>query len=165
VPVFEVATRPMKEDAMGERHKAVVFSEYGDASVLRLVEREVTQPAAGQVRVAVHAAGLNPIDWKIRSGAAAAWMPVELPQTPGIDLAGVIEEVSEGVTGFRPGDEVFGMSAGGSYAEKAFARADRLAAKPAGMSWELAASLPVVAVSAWHALDALALASEPHTAE
>ncbi len=73
--------------------------------MLRLVELETVPPAPGQVRVAVRAAGVNPIDWKIRSGAAAAWMPVDLPRSPGTEVAGVVEAVGEGVAGFRPGDE------------------------------------------------------------
>nr|WP_225853491.1 alcohol dehydrogenase catalytic domain-containing protein [Micromonospora sp. AMSO31t] len=123
--------------------RAVAFSTYGDADVLRMVDHAVPGPGPGQVRIAVRAAGVNPIDWKIRSGALAEMMPVRLPAVPGVDVAGVVEQVGPGVTGFAVGDEVFGKAVTGSYAELALADLDALAAKPAGMPWEVAAALPV----------------------
>lgn len=140
---------------MEDTYQAVVFCEYGDPDVLRTVELEAPQPGLGQVRIAVRAAGVNPIDWKIRSGAMAEMMPVEFPVVPGVDVAGVVDRVGEGVTEFAVGDEVLGKAASGSYAELALAHVDRITAKPAGVSWEVAASLPVAATTAYHVLDQL----------
>lgn len=142
---------------MPDRYQAVVFSEHGDASVLHIEQLEVPRPASGQVRIHVQAAGVNPIDWKIRSGAASAWMSVKLPHVPGVDVAGVIEAVGPGVEELQVGDEVFGQATSGSYAEKALANVARLAAKPAGLAWEAAAALPTAALTSWHALDVLQL--------
>ncbi len=142
---------------MPDHYQAVVFSEYGDASVLHIEHLEVPRPASGQVRLRVYAAGVNPLDWKIRSGAASAWMRVELPHTPGLDVAGVIEAVGPGVDDLQVGDDVFGQATSGSYAEKALANAAMIAAKPAALSWEAAAALPTAALTAWQALDALRL--------
>src|ERR1700677_3114884 len=91
-------------------------------------------PAAGQVLVRVHASGVNPLDTKIRAGKAAhAQQP--LPAVPGLDMAGVVEEVAADVTAFRPGDEVYGMVGGvgglqGTLAEMVAADAALLAGKP-----------------------------------
>ncbi|MFI9596711.1 NADP-dependent oxidoreductase [Nonomuraea sp. NPDC052265] len=142
---------------MPDSYQAVVFSRYGDAEVLDLLDLAVPEPGCGQVRIGVRAAAVNPIDWKIRSGALADVMPVELPHVPGIDVAGVIEAVGEDAQGFAVGDEVLGKALAGSYGEKALAQVDRIAAKPTGLAWELAAALPVAATTAHHALDLLNL--------
>ncbi|SDJ02477.1 NADP-dependent oxidoreductase [Nonomuraea jiangxiensis] len=138
--------------------RAVMFSEYGEVEVLRVAEREVPEPSAGQVRIAVRAAGVNPIDWKLRSGAMAAVMPVRFPAVPGVDVAGVVECVGPDVTDFTVGDEVFGKAVAGSYAELALANLDAIAAKPEAVSWEVAAALPVASTTAYHALAQLGLA-------
>ncbi|MET7460948.1 NADP-dependent oxidoreductase [Nonomuraea sp. NPDC005501] len=134
-----------------------MFAEYGDAEVLRVAERAVPEPGPGQVRIAVRAAGVNPIDWKIRSGAMAAVMPVDLPAVPGVDVAGVVECVGPGVTDVAVGDDVFGKAVSGSYAELALANLDAIAAKPEAVSWEVAAALPVAATTAYHAFALLGL--------
>ncbi|WP_084464414.1 NADP-dependent oxidoreductase [Microtetraspora fusca] len=138
--------------------RAVMFSEYGEAEVLRVAECEVPEPGPGQVRVAVRAAGVNPIDWKIRSGVMAAVMPVRFPAVPGVDVAGVVESVGPDVTDVAVGDEVFGKAVSGSYAELALANCDSIAAKPAAVSWEVAAALPVAGTTAYHAFAQLRLA-------
>jgi NADPH:quinone reductase-like Zn-dependent oxidoreductase len=135
--------------------KAVQFSEYGEPGVLHVAEVEEPHAAAGQIRVAVKAAGVNPVDWKIRSGAMRQFMPVELPSIPGSDVAGVVDEVGDGVTGVAPGDEVFGFAVGGGAAQHAVL--EHYAAKPAGMSWTEAAGLPVAAETAARTLDLLGL--------
>jgi NADPH:quinone reductase-like Zn-dependent oxidoreductase len=144
---------------MPDSYQAVVFSRYGNAEVLDLLELAVPEPGCGQVRISVRAAAVNPIDWKIRSGALADVMPVELPRVPGIDVAGVIEAVGEDAQGFAVGDAVLGKALTGGYGEKTLAQVDRIAAKPTGLSWELAAALPVAATTAHHALDVLNLTS------
>ncbi|WP_433225960.1 NADP-dependent oxidoreductase [Microtetraspora malaysiensis] len=138
--------------------RAVMFSEYGEAEVLRVAECEVPEPGPGQVRIAVRAAGVNPIDWKIRSGVMAAMMPVRFPAVPGVDVAGVVESVGPDVTDVAVGDEVFGKAVSGSYAELALANCDSIAAKPAAVSWEVAAALPVAGTTAYHAFAQLRLA-------
>jgi NADPH2:quinone reductase len=113
-------------------------------------------PGAGQVLVRIHASGVNPLDIKIRAGAAAhARHP--LPAVLGIDMAGVVEAVGADVSRFRRGDEVYGMTGGvggvqGSLAEYAAVDADLLALKPARLSMREAASLPLVAITAWEGL-------------
>ncbi|SEG28255.1 NADPH:quinone reductase [Actinacidiphila yanglinensis] len=120
--------------------------------------REITTPAAGpgQVLVKVRASGVNPLDTKIRAGKAAHARTV-LPAVLGLDLAGVVEAVGEGVTGFAPGDEVYGLTGGvgdlqGSLAEYAAVDARLLAAKPAALSMREAAVLPLVTITAWEGL-------------
>ncbi|MGI8801298.1 MAG: NADP-dependent oxidoreductase [Solirubrobacteraceae bacterium] len=137
--------------------KAVRFSEYGDADVLHVEEVDEPRAGPGQVRVAVRAAGVNPIDWKIRSGAMAQVMPVELPRIPGSDVAGVVDEVGEGVTDAHVGDEVFGSAVGGGSAE--YALLDHYAGKPAEMGWAEAAGLPVAVETAVRTFKLLGLES------
>ncbi|MFJ2776799.1 NADP-dependent oxidoreductase [Kitasatospora sp. NPDC087315] len=135
--------------------KAISFSEYGGVDVLRPVDVELPAPGPGQVRIAVRAAGVNPLDHKLRSGAMTEVFPVELPHVTGYEAAGVVEAVGGAVTRWRPGDEVFGLTHGGAYAEHALVEADRLARKPALLSWEEAAAIPVAAETAWRALAVL----------
>ncbi len=122
------------------------------------VERVVPDPMAkaGEVLVRIHASGLNPLDTKIRAGQAAhAKQP--LPAVLGLDMAGVVEEVGEGVSAFRRGDEVYGMTGGvgglqGSLAEFVTADADLLAHKPKALSMREAAALPLSTITAWEGL-------------
>lgn len=119
---------------------------------------DVTKPAAeaGQILVRIKAAALNPLDLKIRAGEAAhARHP--LPAILGIDMAGIVETVGPGVEGFRPGDEVYGMTGGvgglqGSLAEFAAVDADLVALKPRNISMREAAALPLIAITAWEGL-------------
>jgi NADPH:quinone reductase-like Zn-dependent oxidoreductase len=121
----------------------VTFTEYGGPEVLRVGEVDEPHPGPGQVRIAVRAAGVNPIDWKARSGMLREVMPVSFPVVDGREAAGVVDEVGPDVTGAGGGDEVFGFAVGGAAAE--FAVLDDFARKPAGLSWEEAAGLPVAA--------------------
>jgi NADPH:quinone reductase-like Zn-dependent oxidoreductase len=116
--------------------RAVVYSEQGPPEVLHVAEVEEPHAGAGQVRVAVRAAGVNPVDWKVRGGM----MPVDLPRIDGREAAGVVDEVGEGVDGASAGDEVFGLADGGA-AE--YAVMSIFARKPADASWEEVAGLPV----------------------
>jgi NADPH:quinone reductase-like Zn-dependent oxidoreductase len=133
--------------------KAVQFGEYGDPEVLQLVEVDEPHADPGQVRVAVRAAGVNPVDWKIRSGAMRQATALESPQTPGSDVAGVVDEVGDEVSGVSVGDEVFGFAVSGGYAQ--YAVLEKFARKPAAMSWAEAAGLPVAVETAVRGLDLL----------
>jgi len=122
----------------------------------RLTEIAKPAPGAGAVLVRIKASGVNPLDLKIQAGQAAhARQP--LPAVLGIDLAGIVEAVGPGVTTFRRGDEVFGMTGGvgglqGSLAEYAAVDADLLAAKPINLSMREAAALPLIFITAWEGL-------------
>jgi NADPH:quinone reductase-like Zn-dependent oxidoreductase len=132
--------------------QAVIFEEFGGPEVLRT--EEVTEPHAGpgQARIRVRAAGVNPIDFKVRRGWTKGFIDVTFPATPGMEVAGVVDEVGEGA-GFAVGDEVVGWSATGSYAD--YAILGNAAAKPAGLSWEQAVGLPVAGETAQRVLDEL----------
>jgi NADPH:quinone reductase-like Zn-dependent oxidoreductase len=121
--------------------KAVTFTEYGGPEVLHVADVAEPHPGPGQIRIAVRAAAVNPIDWKARSGVIREVMPVSFPAIDGREAAGVVDEVGPDVTGVAVGDEVFGFAVGGAAAEHAIL--DDFARKPAGLSWEEAASLPV----------------------
>jgi NADPH:quinone reductase-like Zn-dependent oxidoreductase len=126
--------------------QAIVVHETGDPDVLRYEEAERPQPGDGEVLIKVRAASVNPIDWKFRRGLAAKQLPAIL----GSDVSGTVE-VSR-AEGFAEGDEVFGFAAGGAYAELATAVAALIAKKPAGVSHEQAAAIPVAGLTAWQAL-------------
>ncbi|MFF8911901.1 NADP-dependent oxidoreductase [Streptomyces sp. NPDC015032] len=140
---------------MLKTYRTVQFTEYGGPEVLQVVEREVPLPGPGEVLVEVRAAGVNPLDWQLRSGAVAAMMPVAFPAVPGGDVAGVVRGVGEGVSDFVAGDEVFGSIGTGGCAEFVSAPAAQLARKPANVPWEVAAGLPVAVNTAFQALDDL----------
>ncbi|MFD8596227.1 NADP-dependent oxidoreductase [Kitasatospora sp. NPDC059646] len=135
--------------------KAIAFSEYGDPDVLAPIDIEVPEPGPGQVRVAVRTLGVNPLDRRLRTGELAALFPIAFPFVPGCEVAGTVTAVGEGVTGFAPGDEVFGGMMAGGYAEHALVQAESLAHKPASLSWEQAAALPTGAETAERVLGVL----------
>ncbi|MDQ1535829.1 MAG: hypothetical protein QOE58_222, partial [Actinomycetota bacterium] len=138
--------------------KAFVFNEYGGPQVQALVDVPKPASSPGQLVVAVRAAGVNPVDWKIREGYLRDFVPITPPVVPGSELAGVVEEVGEGVEGFATGDEVFGGRMLGAFAEYAVVPADALAPKPPAVSFTTAATLPIAAGAAYDALDQLDLA-------
>jgi NADPH:quinone reductase-like Zn-dependent oxidoreductase len=121
--------------------KAVTFTEYGGPEVLHVADVEAPHPGPGQIRIAVRAAAVNPVDWKARSGAMRQVVPVSFPAIDGREAAGVVDERGPDVTDMAVGDEVFGFTVGGAAAEHAIL--EDFARKPAGLSWEEAASLPV----------------------
>lgn len=133
--------------------KAVQYAEHGGPEVLRVVEVDEPHAGPGQVRIAVKAAGVNPVDWKLRTGL----MKARLPVIPGSDVAGVVDEVGDGVLGAEIGDSVFGSAVSGAAAE--FAVLENFAAKGAGMSFEEAAALPVAVETAVRAFDLLGVGS------
>jgi NADPH:quinone reductase-like Zn-dependent oxidoreductase len=136
--------------------KAISFAHYGPPEVLELVSAPELSAGPGKVRAAVRAAGVNPIDWKIRSGAMASFMPLTLPRTPGIDFAGVIDQVGDGVEGFAVGDEVLGRTSA-AYAEQVLADPAALSQKPAALTFEQAAALPVAVDTTYRILVPLGL--------
>ncbi|MFF3429905.1 NADP-dependent oxidoreductase [Streptomyces sp. NPDC002602] len=125
--------------------KAITFSEYGTADVLRLSEVTTAEPGPGQVRIRVRAASVNPLDMKIRSGLMAGNAPAHFPVTPGLDAAGVVDAVGEGAEA-SVGDAVLGSTTGGSYGE--YALLDRPVAKPDALPWDVASSLVTVGLTA-----------------
>jgi NADPH:quinone reductase-like Zn-dependent oxidoreductase len=126
--------------------KAVVIHETGGPEVLRHEEVDQPEPRDGELLVRVHAASVNPIDWKYRRGLAEKSIPAVL----GSDVSGTIEDSR--ADGFDQGDEVLGFAATGAYAEYATSPAALVARKPAGVSHEQAAALPVAALTAWQAI-------------
>ena len=132
--------------------QAVQFDEYGDPDVLHVAEVDEPHASAGQIRVAVRAVGVNPFDWKVRSGALQQAFAVEFPYIPGVEAAGVVDEVGDGVSGVSVGDEVFGMTSRGT-AQHAVLQ--DFVAKPPAMSWAEAAALPTAAETATRALGLL----------
>lgn len=125
--------------------KKIIYEEFGGPEVLRLVDAEVPRPGPGQVRIAVRAAGVNPVDWRLREGQKLGAHPIQLPSGVGLDAAGVVEELGERVQGLRLGEHVFGEGAS-TYAESAVLSAwHRM---PPGVSFEEAAGYPSVVETA-----------------
>ncbi|MFE9249018.1 NADP-dependent oxidoreductase [Streptomyces sp. NPDC007088] len=137
--------------------RAVRFDRYGDRDVLYVAGVPVPEPSAGEVLVEVRAAGINPGEAAIRSGAMRELYPSAFPSGQGSDLAGVVTALGEGVEDFVPGDEVLGYSwRRSSHATHAVVPADQLIRKPAALSWEVAGALYVVGCTAWAAVEAVA---------
>ena len=135
--------------------KAVRFHQYGDPDVLRYEDAEQPVPGAGQVRVRVAATSFNPVDANIRAGFMQGPIPVTLPHTPGIDVAGTVDALGEGVTGVQVGDQVIGflsMAGPGAAAEYVVAPAEALTPAPKSVAPADAAALPLVGLTAWQAL-------------
>ncbi len=129
--------------------KAVQFSRFGGPEVLEIVDLPDPRPGPGEVRVAVRAAGVNASDWKKRQGL----MDQELPQTLGYEVAGIVDELGEGVMDAAVGDRVFGFSAGAAQAELAVL--PYYAPIPPSLGFAAAAALPVAVETAARALDQL----------
>ncbi|MGW7087372.1 NADP-dependent oxidoreductase [Streptomyces sp. NPDC054871] len=125
--------------------KRVTFAEFGGPDVLQLLDAEQPHAGPGQIRIAVRAAGVNPVDWRLREGQILGAHPIELPAGVGLDAAGVVDEVGEGVEGVEVGDHVFGEGAS-TYAE--FAVLGAWARMPDGLTFEEAAGYPSVVETA-----------------
>ncbi|GHD49904.1 NADP-dependent oxidoreductase [Streptomyces galbus] len=135
--------------------KAVRFHEYGDPGVLRHEDVEQPVPGPGEVRVRVAATSFNPVDANIRGGFMQGPIPVALPHTPGIDVAGTVDALGEGVEGVAIGDDVVGflpMNGPGAAAEYVLAPAEVLTAAPKSVPLADAAALPLVGLTAYQAL-------------
>jgi NADPH:quinone reductase-like Zn-dependent oxidoreductase len=139
------------------RARAVRFDNYGGSDVLYVTDIERPEPGAGEVLVEVRAAGINPGEAGIRTGALHEQFPTTFPSGEGSDLAGVVIEVGDGVSDFAVGDEVLGFSfQRSSHATHTNVPVDQLIHKPAELSWEVAGSLYVVGVTAYAAVRAVA---------
>lgn len=131
--------------------QAVRIHDWGGPDALRNERISVQPPAEDEVLLKVVAAGVNPVDWKICSGAFKS--VVSLPFVPGNDVAGIVQEVGAKVNEFRPGDQVFSfIGMGGGYAEYATVKAANVAKKPGSIDMATAAGVPVAAITAWQAL-------------
>ncbi|WP_030906464.1 NADP-dependent oxidoreductase [Streptomyces sp. NRRL F-5126] len=129
--------------------RKVSFAEFGGPEVLRLLDAEEPHAGPGRIRVAVRAAGVNPVDWRIREGQVLGAHPTVLPSGVGIDAAGVVDEVGEGVTGVEVGAHVFGEGSS-TYAE--FAVLWAWVRMPEGLTFEEAAGYPSVVETALRVL-------------
>ncbi|WP_433782705.1 NADP-dependent oxidoreductase [Actinomycetospora sp. CA-101289] len=135
--------------------KAVRFHEFGGPGVLRYEDAEQPSPGAGEVRLRVAGTTFNPVDDGIRGGWLQGPFPVTLPHVPGIEVAGTVDALGEGVDGLEVGEEVVGflpMVADGASAEYVVAPAEVLTRAPSGVALADAAAMPMVALTAWQAL-------------
>ncbi|WP_250291658.1 NADP-dependent oxidoreductase [Streptomyces atroolivaceus] len=125
--------------------KKVSFAEFGGPDVLHLIDADEPHAGPGRIRIAVRAAGVNPVDWRVREGQMLKAHPLELPAGVGLDAAGVVDEVGEGVEGVEAGDHVFGEGSS-TYAESAVLSA--WARMPEGLTFQEAAGYPSVVETA-----------------
>lgn len=137
--------------------KAIVLREFGGRDVLGLEDVPRPVPEAGDVLIRIHAAGVNPVDWKIREGLLQGRLPHEFPIIPGWDAAGVVEDVGSQATRFRPGDEVYAycrkpVIQHGCYAEYIALDETSVALKPRAFGFAEAASIPLAALTAYQSL-------------
>ena len=135
--------------------KAIRIHKYGGPEVLKYEDAPRPNPQAGEVLVRVHAAGVNPIDWKVREGEMKDFWPHQFPLILGWDLSGVVEELGKGVSQFKIGDEVYGLrdpTRGGAYADYIIVRETELALKPNSLHHIRAAAVPLAALTAWQSL-------------
>ncbi|MER7751648.1 NADP-dependent oxidoreductase [Kitasatospora sp. NPDC097643] len=135
--------------------KAFGFVDYGGPETQEFLDRPVLEAGPGQLAITVYAAGVNPVDWKIRRGLLGRER--QLPAVMGQEASGVVQQVGPGVSAFTPGDEVFGIAAAGAFAEQTLLRADLSAVKPAGVGFEQAAVLAVSVATADDAVRDLGL--------
>jgi NADPH:quinone reductase-like Zn-dependent oxidoreductase len=135
--------------------KAIQFHEYGTPDVLTYADVDLPTPAAGEVRIRVASTSFNSVDGTIRAGLMQEPMPLTLPHTPGLDVAGTVDEVGDCVTTWTVGDEVVGFlpfTVDGAAAEYVLASVDALARAPKSIPLADAAALPLVGLTAWQAL-------------
>lgn len=140
---------------MSQQMKAILLQAYGGPD--NLVPAETLRPeiAEDELLVRVHAAGINPVDWKIRQGYRREFLAIGPPFVPGYDLSGVVEATGTGVKDFAAGDAVYAMlhlARPGAYAEYAAVKANEAAAKPASLDHARAAAVPLAALTAWQGL-------------
>lgn len=133
--------------------KAIRIHDYGGPEVLRYKEVPSPAPGTGELLIKVHAASVNPLDWKTRAGYLKDFMPHPLPFIPGWDASGVVEAVGSGVTNFSKGDEVYARTyRDGTYAEYAIVMETETALKPRSVDHVHVAAVPLAALTAWQAL-------------
>lgn len=132
--------------------QAIRVQRYGGPEQLTVEEIPCPVPGEGEILVRVRATGVLPAEWKLRQGLFTDMVPVAFPYTPGSALAGIVEEVGPAVTQFQKGQAIFGRTSTGTYAEYATAAVDTLAVKPAGLTFDGAATISGGATTAWAAL-------------
>ena len=128
--------------------QAIRVHEYGESDVLTLETIAQPEPQPNEVLIRVKAAGVNPIDWIVRSGQVKEVFPMPLPYTPGMDFAGIVEAIGSDAT-FQVGQAVYGTLGMSAYAEFATASQDAIALKPKTLDFGQAASVPMVAMTAY----------------
>ena len=141
--------------AKSQTMKAIRIHNYGGPEVLQYEDAPRPEPQAGEVLVRVHAAGVNPIDWKVREGHMKDFWPHKFPLILGWDLSGVVEELGRGVSRFKIGDEVYSIpdpTRNGAYADYIVVRESELALKPNSLHHIRAAAVPLAALTAWQSL-------------
>ncbi len=135
--------------------KAIRIHRYGDRDTLVYEDAPKPEPGPDEVRIRVHAAAVNPVDWKIREGYLSTKLEYAMPLTLGWDVSGVVDAVGSKVSGFAVGDAVYSrpdIARNGAYAEYVVVRAGEIAAKPKSLSHNEAAAVPLAALTAWQAL-------------
>jgi NADPH:quinone reductase-like Zn-dependent oxidoreductase len=135
--------------------KAVAMHAYGGPEVLKYEDAARPDPATGEVLVRVHAAAVNPVDWKVRAGHLKGFLNYSLPLIPGWDLSGVVEATGAGVTDWKQGDAVYArpdLRRNGAYAEYIAVRASELGHKPRSIDHVQASAIPLACLTAWQAL-------------
>lgn len=138
----------------------MTYDQYGGLDVLSLTEQPDPKVGPGEVLIEARAASVNPVDWKLMSGGLDAMMDVRFPAVPGWDVAGVVTAVGPDTPEWAVGDEVMAYARkdyvhGGTFAEKVGTPARTVGRKPAGISWEQAASIPLAGLTALQVLDGL----------
>ena len=141
--------------------KVFRFADYGGPEQQEFVELEVPTPGPGELLIRVRAAGVNPVDYKVRRGLFRDFGPRQLPSEFGSEVAGIVEQVGQDVTGFAVGDQVFGAPAPGhgAFSEYTVTSAATTAHKPPQLSFTDAAALPVAAATGYDGVEQLALNS------
>lgn len=142
----------------------MALQQYGSPDDLALVELPDPKVAPGEVLIRVKAAGVNPVDWKVGAGGLDSFLEAEFPLVPGWDVAGVVEAVGFDTTEYRVGDKVYGYARkdwvkNGTYAELVSASVRMIAPKPAALSWEEAAGVPLAGLTALQAARRVGLGS------
>ena len=142
--------------------KAIQMKSYGGADVLSYDEVPTPEPQSDEILIRIHAAPINPIDWKIREGYMQDWLPLQLPLIPGSEFAGVVAAVGANVQAFQAGEEIYGYSSllrGGAYAEFIVVKETEITAKPNNIDFVHAAAIPVGALTALQAFDLTGLSA------
>jgi NADPH:quinone reductase-like Zn-dependent oxidoreductase len=142
---------------MNKKIQAAQIENYGNRDVVKLATVELPEIGPNEVLIKVIAAGVNPVDWKIREGYLHQMAPLKFPATLGGDVTGMIQQVGKDVKDFQIGDEVYGQAGllqggSGSFAELVIAKSATIQSKPNKVNFVEAAGLPLVGVSAWQAL-------------
>src|SRR5437660_5478233 len=141
--------------ATSQTMKAIRIHNYGGPEVLHYEDAPRPKPQAGEVLVRVYAAGVNPIDWKVREGHMKDFWPHKFPLILGWDLSGVVEQLGRGVSRFKIGDEVYSLpdpTRDGAYADYIVVRESEVALKPKSLHHPRAATVPLAALTAWQSL-------------